>query len=163
MSKLQFVLVTLIVLLFLVAPAVAIAQDDATPLPAPTQELFTNTPDVPTAAPTIEPTPIPTPEPEPPVVEGPSRTEVILTIALGIAAILLSVFTVSFVAFSRQLLQAAPPWIQELIKENAGRGLAELDRIVLETPSTLDDELAKQVREIVMKVFEEQAAALRGQ
>lgn len=77
MSKLQFVLVSLTILLFLAAPALAIAQDDPTPAPdfvaegdtdtlrvqnQPTQELFTNTPEAVTPAPAIEQTPIPTPD-----------------------------------------------------------------------------------------------------
>lgn len=148
MKRLMFTL--LVVVNLLGAPVVFAQDDNLTPLPGP---LVTNTP---APEPTLEPPP-PVEEPEqPPVVDAPlSRTEIVLIGALFIASALLSVFAASFVVFSKRLLEAAPPWIRELIRENAGRGLDELDRRARETPTVLDDELARQIRELVLKALAE--------
>jgi hypothetical protein len=82
---------------------------------------------------------------QPPVVETPelawSRTEIALTGALFIMTVGLMFFAGSLVVLSKRLLEAAPPWVADLIRENVPAVLAEGERIVLTTPNAFDDAL----------------------
>lgn len=99
MKSFLFRVLPLVALLTIVPGAPSFAQDDATPLPVPTQELFTNTPDVPTVAPTVEPTPIPTPEPAPPpvIVDQVNFRLGILGAVFGVVMLLLSGMGIGYV------------------------------------------------------------------
>lgn len=154
MNRFQLFLVSLIILLFLVAPALAIAQDDATPLPAPTQELFTNTPAAPTVEPTVEATPIPTPEPAPPVVvvtEPPfSRVDVVYIVVLVALTIILLFAGQLIKGLVRERYDAAPPLARDITRMNAIRLLDAAEKRAEGTPTPIDDELLAYVRKFVL-------------
>lgn len=86
---------------------------------------------------------------------GLSRVEIIVVGVLFALTALLSVFSVAFVAFARQLLNAAPPWVGDLLRDNAQRGFDRLQDYARTTPNTIDDDLAERLRQMMLTTLED--------
>lgn len=84
-----------------------------------------------------------------------TSTEMVLIGALFIFAVVLMVFAGAFVVFGKQLLNAAPPWVKDLVTTNVPRLLDTGERVVVATPNKIDDELYKFVRGYVLQVITE--------
>lgn len=164
MKRTVLMLVFSLVLLVFVS-SFAVAQDNP---------LATNTPQVIEGTATlVSSEPILTAVPSPVATESPTETprnaddgltasESILVLAMVILAVLLSIFAAALVVLAGKLLNAAPPWVKDILIGGAGRATQELkDRAAL-TPNTFDDELAAfietQVRRIIQEANKQPAA-----
>ena len=81
-----------------------------------------------------------------------TQTEIILVVGLVIAVVIISVFSATILSLAKQGFNALPPWAADLVRDGSRRGVLELEEIVADTPNTIDDELARLIRDIVEEV-----------
>lgn len=108
--------------------------------------------------PVVTETPAPVETPAPPVITVPgtdfSPREIVLTVALGIAAVIIAVFGATIVQLARNALNTLPPWMIEGIRTGAPGALDALDRVT-NVPGEFDDEVRAKLRKLVYDVLAE--------